>query len=284
MKPRLSWIKYLVDFRGEKLLSQAMHMFRLHSVSFGALLQNMFDVLERHQAKFTFPLVASVALKNTKLTREILQSGHEVAVHGFNHVNYSYVTERQQDEDMQKALAAYKALGIKVYGFRAPYNIYTDASPKLVEKYGFLWDIGIGFNQKYRYGNSLFRIQVEGHDSSFVCVPLSRLSDDYMIDLHGLSNLQMEKKLKHAIKETCQKGGVIMFDLHPIRMGQTKYITVLNSIVKYGIELGGWFPTVTEAVNQWNKQGNWKDDAPFCCLLTGDIDNYTFFDYLQRLF
>ena len=284
MKLRLSWIKYLADFRGEKLLSQAMHMFRLHSVPFGALLQNMFDVLERNQAKFTFPLVASVASKNIKLTREILRSGNEVAVHGFNHVNYSYVTERQQDEDMKKALAAYKELGIKVYGFRAPYNIYTDASPKLVEKYGFLWDIGIGFNQKYRNGNSLFRVQVDDHESSFVCAPLSRLSDDYMIDIHGLSNLQMEKKLKHAIKETHEKGGVIMFDLHPIRMGQTKYITVLNSLVKYGTELGGWFPTVTEAVNHWNKHGRWKDDAPFCCLLTGDIDNYTFFDYLQRLF
>jgi len=261
-----------------------MHMFRLHSVPFNALLQNMFNVLERHQAKFTFPLVASVASKDIKLTREILQCGHEVAVHGFNHVNYSYVTERQQDEDIRKAVAAYKALGIKVYGFRAPYNIYTDASPKLVEKHGFLWDIGIGFNKKYREGNSLFRVQVDGHDSSFVCVPLSRLSDDYLIDIHGLSNLQMEKKLKHAIKETREKGGVIMFDLHPIRMGQTKYITVLNSLVKYGTELGGWFPTVTEAVNHWNNHGNWKDDAPFCCLLTGDIDNYTFFDYLQRLF
>ena len=94
----------------------------------------------------------------------------------------------------------------------------------------------------------------------------------------------MEKKLKHAIKGTSEKGGIIMFDLQPIRIGQNKYISVLNSIVKYGKELGGWFPTVTEAVNHWNKHGNWKDDAPFCCLLTGDIDNYTFFDYLQRLF
>jgi peptidoglycan/xylan/chitin deacetylase (PgdA/CDA1 family) len=284
MKFRLSWIKYLTKFRGEKILSQAMHMFRLHSVPFGTLLQNMFTVLERHQAKFTFPLVASVASKNVMLTRKILQSGHEVAVHGFNHVNYSYVTEKQQDEDMRDALSAYKALGIKVYGFRAPYNTYTDASPKLVEKHEFLWDIGIGFNRKYRDGNSLFRVQIDDHESSFVCVPLSRLSDDYLIDIQGLSSRQMEKKLKHAIKGASEKGGVIMFDLHPIRIGQNKYIGVLNNIVKYGTEMGGWFPTVTEAVNQWNKHGNWKEDAPFCCLLTGDIDNYTFLDYLQRLF
>jgi peptidoglycan/xylan/chitin deacetylase (PgdA/CDA1 family) len=284
MKFRLSWIKYLTSFHGEKILSQAMHMFRLHSVPFSTLLQNMFTVLERHQAKFTFPLVASVASKNIKLTREILHSGHEVAVHGFNHVNYSYITERQQDDDIKNALSAYNALGIKVNGFRAPYNVYTDASPKLVEKHGFLWDIGIGFNRKYRDGNSIFRVQIADHESSFVSIPLSGLSDDYMIDRQGLSSRQMTKKLKHVIKGASEKGGVIMFDLHPIRMGQNKYISVLNSLVKYGTELNGWFPTVTEAVNQWTKHRNWKDDAPFCCLLTGDIDNYTFSDYLRRLF
>ena len=284
MKPSLSWIKYLTKFRGEKILGQAMYMFRLHSVPFSNLLQNMFTVLERHQAKFTFPLVASVASKNVELTREILRSGNEVAVHGFKHVNYSYITERQQDDDIRRALGAYKALGIEVYGFRAPYNVYTEASPKLVEKHGFLWDIGIGFNPKYREGNSLFRVQIADHESSFVCIPLNRLSDDYMIDIQGLSSSQMEKKLKHAIKGASEKGGIIMFDLHPIRMGQNKHIKVLDSILRYGTGLGGWFPTVTEAVKYWSRHGNWKDDAPFCCLLTGDIDNFTFSDYLRRLF
>ena len=261
-----------------------MHMFRLHSVPFSTLLRNMFNVLELHQAKFTFPLIASVASKNAELTREILRCGHEVAVHGFKHVNYSYITERQQDDDIRKALDAYKALDIQVYGFRAPYNVYTEESPKLVEKHGFLWDIGIGYNPKYREGNSQFRVQIDDHESSFVCIPLSRLSDDFMIDIQGLSSHQIEKKLKHAIKGASEKGGIIMFDLHPIRMGQPKHINVLNNIVKYGTELNGWFPTVTEAVNYWSKHGNWKHDAPFCCLLTGDIDNFSFFDYLQRLF
>lgn len=284
MKFSLSWIKYLTKFRGEKVLSQAMRMFRLHSVPFSTLLRNMFNVLEMHQAKFTFPVVASVASKNVELTREVLRRGHEVAVHGFRHVNYSYITEAQQDDDIGSALGAYKALGIKVYGFRAPYNVYTEASPKLVEKHGFLWDIGIGFTPKYSERNSLFRVQIDDHESTFVCIPLSRLSDDYMIDIEGLSSSQMEKRLKHAIKGVSEKGGVIMFDLHPIRMGQSRHIKVLDSIVGYGTELGGWFPTVTDAVKYWSKNGSWKDDAPFCCLLTGDIDNFTFSDYLRRLF
>ena len=284
MKFSLSWIKYLTKFRGRKVLSQAIHMYKLHSVPFSTLLQNIFAVMEQHQAKFTFPTTASVASKNSELTRTILRAGHEVAVHGFNHVNYSYVTEQQQDEDMKNAIEAYKRLDIPVCGFRAPYDVYTEASPRLLEKHGFLWDIGIGYNPKYRESSSMFRVQIGDRESSFVCVPLNFLSDDNMIDIQGLSVPQMEKSLKHAIKGAREKGGVIMFDLHPIRIGQPKYIRVLNTVVRYGTELNGWFPTVTEAVDYWSKHGKWKDDAPFCCLLTGDIDNFSFFDYLQRLF
>jgi peptidoglycan/xylan/chitin deacetylase (PgdA/CDA1 family) len=284
VKFSISWLKYLTDFRGEKVLKQALRMFQLHAVPFSTLLENMFNVLETYQAKFTFPVVASVAAKKPELTRCILGRGHEVAVHGFKHVNYSYITEMQQDHDIGYAVDAFNALGIPVFGFRAPYNVYTEGTPKLVEKHGFRWDIGIGYNPKYRTGSSLFKVQIDDHKSSFVCIPLNRWSDDYMTDIRGFSVNQMKETLKQVIRGASERGGVIMFDLHPIRIGQPKYVNVLNTIVKYGTELNGWFPTVTEAVNYWSKHGKWKHDAPLCCLLTGDIDNFSFFDYLQRLF
>lgn len=284
MRLSISWIKYLKRRRGGKALGQALRMFRFHSIPFSILLRNMFNAMEPHQAKFTFPIVASVAAKNPELTQEILSRGHEVAVHGFKHLNYSYLTEQQQEDDIKKALDAFKAMGIQVYGFRAPYNTYAEITPKLVEKYGFLWDIGIGYNPKYREGTSPFRVKIGNHDSSFVCLPLSRWSDDLMIDIQGFSSRQISETLKRVIKGASEKGGVVMFDLHPIRMGQPKYVDVLRNVVEYGRELNGWFPTVTEAVNYWSKHGSWKHDVSFCCLLTGDIDNFSFFDYLQRLF
>jgi len=259
-------------------------MFKLHVISFPYLLQNIFKVMEAHQAKFTFPIVASVAAKKPELTREILNRGHEVAVHGFKHLNYSFLTERQQESDIAEALGTFKTMDIPVRGFRAPYNTYAEATPKLVEKHGFLWDIGLGYNPKYREGTCPFKIKIGNHDSSFVCIPLNSLSDDLMIDIKGFSSRQMAEALKRIIRQTSENGGVVMFDLHPIRIGQPKYVDALRQVVMYGTELNGWFPTVTEAVNYWNKHGSWKHDASFCCLLTGDIDNFSFFDYLQRLF
>lgn len=284
MQFRISWIKYLKRRRGKTILSQALRMFRFHTIPFSKLLQNIFEVMESYQAKFTFPMVASIAAKRSALTGKILSRGHEVAVHGFKHLNYSFLTERQQDSDIAQALATFKTMDIPVCGFRAPYNTYTEDTPKLVEKHGFLWDIGIGYNPKYRVGTFPFKIKIDNRDSSFICIPLNRLSDDLMIDIQGFSNRQMVKILKRIIRETSKKGGIVMFDLHPIRIGQPKYVDILRQVVEYGTELNGWFPTVTEAVNYWNKNVSWKHDASFCCLLTGDIDNVSFFDYLQRLF
>ena len=258
-------------------------MLRFHRTPFDVLLKNIFEAMEPYQAKFTFPIVASVALKNPELTRGILKSGHEVAVHGFKHIRYTYLTEHQQESDIKKAVVAFKEVGIPVYGFRAPYQAYTDCTPKLVEKYGFLWDGGIGFDLKYTRRTSFFRVSVNGHMSSFTCVPLSRWSDDKMIEGYGFQSRQIGEALKRVIKRVSERHGVVMFELHPIRIGQPQYIDGLRQALAYGTELDGWFPTVTEAVKYWRKHGNWKHDAAFCCLMTGDIDNFVFLDYLQRL-
>jgi peptidoglycan/xylan/chitin deacetylase (PgdA/CDA1 family) len=284
MRLNVSWIKYLKRHRGKTIPSQALRMFRFHCIPFSVLLINIYNAIEPYLAKFTFPISASVALKNSDLTREILSRGHEVGIHGFKHLNYSYLTEIQQENDIEMAVATFKALGVKINGFRAPYNTYTEQTLKLVENHGFLWDIGIGYNPKYRETTFPFRIKIDNHESSFVCFPLNSWSDDIMIDMQGFSGPQIAKTLKRIIKRVSENGGVVMFDLHPIRIGQPKYIDALRNVVEYGTELNGWFPTVTEAVNYWNKHSRWKHDAPFCCLLTGDIDNFSFIDYMQRLF
>jgi len=250
---------------------------------FSTLLRNIFDVMEQYEAKFTFPIVASVALKDQKCVRDILGSGHEIAVHGYKHIRYRYLSKQQQENDIKKSIKAFRELGIPGRGFRAPYNSYTEDTPRLIEKYGFLWDAGIGYNRKYREHTSFFRVSVNNHMSNFTCIPLNIWSDDKMIDSCGFNSHQIEKTLKRVIKLTSEKHGVVMFDLHPIRIGQHQYIDGLKQALAYGTKLNGWFPTVTEAVEKWRRNKEWKHNADFCCLFTGDIDNFTFIDYLQRL-
>lgn len=282
MRIKPEWLKYLWKSRKNRIPQQFIRMANFHRTAFEILLGNIFDAAEQYDAGFTFPIVASAAQRNPGLVRMILDSHHEIAAHGFKHVNYRYLSKIDQEIDIERSTTAFKSMNIPIYGFRAPYNAYTDHTPELIEG-RFVWDAGIGYDQRYSEERSFFRIRVADHESSFVCSPLSGWSDDAMIDRYGMDNRQMTRILGKTIKQTADEHGVIMFDLHPIRIGQPEYIDVLRQTLDYGRKLNGWFPTVTEAVNYWNKHKEWKDGASFCCLLTGDIDNFAFTDYLLRL-
>jgi len=283
MQIKTGWLRYLGSKSRNRILQQFIQMAKLHRTPFGTLLNNIFDVTDQYKASFTFPIVASVASKKPELTRMIVRSPHEVAAHGFKHVSYRYLSRPEQETDIEKCTSAFGKMGIAIHGFRAPYNNYTDHTPRLLERHHFVWDGGIGYDPKYCGQTRPFRIRVNDHQSAFVCIPLSEWSDDRMIDQDRLSNRQMTKILCKTIKCTSEEHGLVMFDLHPIRIGQYKYLDVLGQVLAFGSELNGWFPTVTEAVKYWRMYQEWKDGASFCCLLTGDIDNFSFTDYLSRL-
>ena len=114
-------------------------------------------------------------------------------------------------------------------------------------------------------------------------IPLNIQSDDLLIDKFGMSPKEVTKTLNAEVSNAAKNNGVIMFDLHPIRMGQSDYVECIRDVTQHAKGLGAWCTTPTEAVKYWNTHGRWKSDSTFCLLLTGDIDNWVFSDYLRRV-
>jgi len=279
-----AWIRHLRERRGIAAVQQFSRMFFLHRTAFSDLLQNIYNAIEPSETKFTFPIVASTASNDIELTRSIVEAGHEIASHGFKHLRYKFLSPQLQENDIKQSLDTFKKMGISVKGFRAPYNSYNGVTPSLVEKYSFLWDGGIGYNQLHNKKRKPFHVEVGGKASSFVCLPLNHYTDDYLIDSLKVSPNMLAKVLCKVLDDFAHKGGILMFDLHPIRIGQKKYSKALRIVANYGKELGGWFPTVSEAVAKWKSDRTPENQYPFVGLFTGDIDNYTFFrDYLGRI-
>ena len=278
----LSWMKHLKVRRGIKVLAQARTMYNLHRTPFEDLLENILNVLDKYEARFTFPVVASVARQKPELLKKIIDSKSEIAIHGYKHVPLPFLSNENQSRDFRRAIEEYKRLGIPIQGFRAPYNMYNEYTKKIIDELGFLWDAGIGFSPENRERREMFRVQIDGRDSKFICIPLSGWSDDRMVEKYNYSIDEMVKVLKKTLDEARASNGVVMFDFHPIRIGQSAYLTVLEQLVSYGKTIGGWFPTVTEAVRHRSSHTGWYEHE-FCCLLTGDIDNFYFRDYIKRL-
>lgn len=279
-----SWTRHLRARRGNKIFLQTIKMFYFHLTPFSILLQRICDVLDEYDAKFTFPLVASIAKSNPDLVEWLKSTPHELAIHGYKHVRYPFLSAEQQFLEFKKAVKVFKELQIPFKGFRVPYNSYSETTMELVEKFGFEWDAGIGFRHDYRNGHKFFKVLLkDGKLSSYTCIPLCEWSDDRMIDDFKLSSEKVAKVLIYHLEKARKVNGLIMYDLHPIRIGQNRYIQSLKQLLSHAIKIDAWVPTISEAVGYWSKHHQWKDSASVCCLLTGDIDNFTFFDYMRRI-
>lgn len=243
----------------------------------------MFSALEEVDGRFAFPTIAAVAKMRPELVKMIVHEGHEVASHGYNHVRYPTLTAEARERDLRLSLQVFKELGIEISGFRAPYDNYTDDMPFLLEQAQFTWDGGFGYRVEHREKTHFFHTDIDGLQSKVTYIPLNIQSDDLMIDRLGMGPRDVSKTLKAEVSKAAVTKGAIMFDLHPIRMGQSEFVDCLKEVTEHAQGLGAWCTTPTEAVKYWNTHGKWKGDSTFCLLLTGDIDNWVFTDYLRRV-
>ena len=258
-------------------------MWKLHRTPFQEILDNIFEALDSTRGKFAFPTVAGVARMKPGLVRRIVEEGHEVASHGFNHVRYTNLNDRDREMDLRLSLQTFRKMRAPVSGFRAPYDRYTDDMPSLIDRQGLVWDGGFGYREEYRGLTRFFHVHTLHGDSETTFIPLNAMSDDLMIDGRGWGPQQVTSALNAEVAKAAKAKGVVMFDLHPIRMGQEDFAPCLRDVAEYAQKLGGWIPTPSEAVTYWNRHGRWKSDHEFCLLLTGDIDNWVFSDYLRRV-
>jgi peptidoglycan/xylan/chitin deacetylase (PgdA/CDA1 family) len=279
----LGYVRQLQKRWGTRAPKQLLRMLKLHRTSFDTILRNIYSALDDVHGKFAFPTVAAVAAMKPERIKEMLREGHEVASHGYNHVRYPSLTAEERERDLALSLQTYRKMGVKITGFRAPYDRYTDDMPAMIDRHGLVWDGGFGYQAEHREKTEFFHVPLAAGDSSTTFIPLNIMSDDLMIDNRGWGPKEVTKALTREVSKAARAKGVVMFDLHPIRMGQRDFAGCLHDVVEYSNEVGGWCTTPTEAVTYWRQHNKWRGDAEFCLLLTGDIDNWVFADYLRRV-
>jgi peptidoglycan/xylan/chitin deacetylase (PgdA/CDA1 family) len=101
------------------------------------------EELARHDASATFFLVGEQVLQRPALAREIVEAGHEVAVHGYRH---SLLLRRRVSEvadDFDRAVAVIAdATGVEPTLYRPPYGIFSSGALAHVRERGWrplLW-------------------------------------------------------------------------------------------------------------------------------------------------
>jgi polysaccharide deacetylase family protein (PEP-CTERM system associated) len=118
--------------------------------------QRLLDLLDAHRARGTFFTLGRVAQRFPHLVREIVERGHEIASHGWDHTPVFRLGPAGFRADVRRAKHAVEQAGGRIVrGYRAPnYSIRRDtpwAFSVLVEE-GFVYDSSMYPVVHDRYG------------------------------------------------------------------------------------------------------------------------------------
>ena len=108
------------------------------------------EMLEEFGVSGTFFVLGWVAERHPELVKDIHRSGHEVAIHGYDHRPVFALSKDEFREDIRKAKGIVEDLiGEPVLGYRAPTFSIIDETK---------WALGILVEEGIRYDSSVFPI------------------------------------------------------------------------------------------------------------------------------
>ena len=87
------------------------------------------EALASAGARATFFLLGEQLMRERRLGREIVERGHEVALHGHGHRPHDELSPREARDDLARGLGAVEAAtGVRARWCRPPYGRFSDAS------------------------------------------------------------------------------------------------------------------------------------------------------------
>ena len=121
------------------------------------IIPRLLDVLDTHDLKATFFVVAMNAVNHPDVVGEIVDRGHEVATHGWKHEavdHLPYEEEKQLRLKMVKAIE--NATGVRPVGNRVAGGEIGPNTHDILKELGFLYDSSMrGCDMPYKLENGL---------------------------------------------------------------------------------------------------------------------------------
>ncbi|WP_165779142.1 polysaccharide deacetylase family protein [Rhodohalobacter barkolensis] len=118
--------------------------------------ERILEIFSEKSFKGTFFILGIIAEHYPELVKRIGSEGHELAVHGYNHLIFSKMTPEKAFQELDSAKKLIEDLsGQEVYGHRAPafsINPKTSWGLDVIAKCGFTYDSSIMPCKGLRYG------------------------------------------------------------------------------------------------------------------------------------
>ena len=187
--------------------------------------RRLIRLFDKHQTKATFFVLGWVAERLPDLIKELEDRGHEIAIHGYNHLLLTEITPSEFDEDLARALEVIARCGIRSQplGFRAPSFTMVKSTKEwalpLLEKYQFKYDSSvfpIGFHPDYGMVEAPlipYKITPDLHEFPMSCLEI--MGRRFPFSGGGYFRLFPYAYTKFCMRKVNDQGRPAVFYLHP---------------------------------------------------------------------
>ncbi len=230
---------------------------RLHRGEYGVRvgLPRVLELLRRHALPATFFVPGHTLESFPEAVDAILSEGHELAHHSYAHQDPSEQTPEAEHADMERALAAFKRLGLKPLGYRSPSADLSDHTLALVEEFGFLYDSSLMGDDFRPYHPRICDLVgpeqplMRGHAARLWELPLSYECDDWVHFQFNFEPYENGTAAPSKVLEIWQgefewmhthvEGGILTLTLHPQVIGRAHRLQMLEAFIRHCMEYEG---------------------------------------------
>ncbi|MEM1547369.1 MAG: polysaccharide deacetylase [Candidatus Methanomethylicia archaeon] len=201
-------------------------------------LPRILEVLRKNNIKATFFVPGKVAEIHQEQVKLIVNDGHEIAHHGYNHIVPTRLSINEEEEEFKKGIELLKVVsGAKILGYRSPGEGLSDFTLKIITKHGLLYESSMMSDDEP------YIIDVDG--KKLVELPWRWILDDWVYfgfnyfppleyrKTHPESPRKVLEIWKDEFDAIYEENLYFMIIMHPQVMGQPSRAKVLDELIKY---------------------------------------------------
>lgn len=216
-------------------------------------------LLDKYGIKATWFIPGHTADTFPEICKKVLEAGHEIGCHGYNHSNPTNQTYEEETYEMEISLAALERLGApKPVTYRSPYWDFSPNTMKILEENGFLYDSSLMGNDFHPYLVRPVDVHsksknIFGEEGKVIELPCSWFLDDWP-QTEYLTGGQEGQRPADDIYDrwatyfdtAAEEGGCYVLTMHPQTSGRAHMVKMLERLIQYMIPRGAWFCTCKE--------------------------------------
>ncbi|HCG28174.1 MAG TPA: hypothetical protein DEU95_00090 [Chloroflexi bacterium] len=179
-------------------------------------------------------------------------SGHESAIHSWDHRYYTPMSLDEQLDDMRRTIAAIENVtGIRPVGHKTPAWRYNDDTARAVQQLGLTWQMDIA------RADLPWVERPDPVGSPVVQLPPSRFYDDYTYFVDWTVNPRHAAEFwRDDLDVLRDEGKLLCLTLHPWVSGRPGPSRALANLLDYAIDLGDiWIARADQVARWWLERG-----------------------------